>query len=151
MPSIAALSFTSLPAYRPLAFLACFLVLKMAAVAFVTANNRRRAKVVVNPEDTGVNPGSHVEAQEAPGTLRAKRAHLNDLENIPAFLICALLFTLSGASTTAGWAYFGLYCFARTLHTIFYLNELQPFRTIAFAIGQITLLGVLVQLVMRAL
>jgi uncharacterized MAPEG superfamily protein len=120
----------------------------MGAVAVATSVARRNAKVVLNPEDVLVNPGSHAEAQEAPGTLRAKRAHLNDVENIPAFLVLALLFTLSGCSATAGWAYFGVYFVARTLHTIFYLNSVQPWRTAAFFVGQLAQLGIIVQLLM---
>jgi uncharacterized MAPEG superfamily protein len=143
-------SFMMLPAAQPLLLFACLLVLKMAAVAFITANNRRNARVVVNPEDTGVNPGSHVEAQEAQTTLRAKRAHLNDMENIPGFLILATLFTMTGASSRAGWAYFGLYFAMRLLHTIFYLGEKQPFRTVVWFIGQLTMVGVVVQLLMKA-
>lgn len=143
-------SFMMLPAAQPLLLFACLLVLKMFAVAFVTANNRRKAGVVVNAEDTGVNPGSHVEAQEAPATLRAKRAHLNDLENIPAFLVVATLFTLTGCSSRAGWAYFGLYFAMRFLHTIFYLAEKQPFRTVVWFVGQITTIGIIVQLLMKA-
>ena len=100
--------------------------------------------------DTGVNPGSHVEAAEAPSTLRAKRAHLNDIENIPGFLILATLFTLTGASAKAGWAYFGLYFAARLLHTIVYLLQKQPWRTIFFVVGQLTMLGIAIQLIMKA-
>lgn len=138
-----------LPALKPLVLFTLLLVLKMAAVAFATANARRKAQIVVNPEDTGVNPGSHVEAQEAPETMRAKRAHLNDLENIPAFLSVALLFALLGASATAAWAYFGFYFGVRTLHTICYLKQLQPWRTVMFALGQLTLLGMMVQLLLK--
>ncbi len=144
-------AFFLLPAAKPLVVFSVLLVLKMAGVAFATANARRKSKVVVNPEDTGVNPGSHVEAQESPEVLRAKRAHLNDLENIPAFLFIALLFTLTGGSSTGGWAYFGVYFAARLLHTVAYLGQKQPWRTLSFAIGQVTLLGLLVQLLLRAL
>jgi uncharacterized MAPEG superfamily protein len=144
-------AFLELPSAKPLVLFSVLLVLKMAGVAFATANARRKSKVVVNPEDTGVNPGSHVEPQDAPAVLRAKRAHLNDLENIPAFLIIALLFTLTGAPAMGGWAYFGVYFAARTLHTITYLSQKQPWRTICFAIGQVTLLGMLVQLLMKVL
>jgi glutathione S-transferase len=139
-----------LPAFQPLALFSVLLILKMAAVAFVTANMRRKSQVVLNPEDTKVNPGSHAEPQEAATTMRAKRAHLNDLENIPSFLFMAFLYTLAGGSSTGGWAYFGLYFAARTLHTIFYLSQAQPWRTMAFAVGQITLLGLLVQVLLKA-
>ncbi|HMY59423.1 MAG TPA: MAPEG family protein, partial [Pseudomonadota bacterium] len=75
----------------------------------------------------------------------------NDLENIPAFLFVALLFTLTGGSATGGWAYFGLYFAARLFHTIMYLAQKQPWRTVCFALGQITLLGLLAQLVLKVL
>ncbi len=94
-------------------------------------------------------PAHTREPEDAPGTLRAKRAHLNDVENIPVFMVLALLFTLTGCSATAGWAYFGVYFVARTLHTIFYLGALQPWRTVVFAIGQLTQLGIMVQLLMQ--
>jgi uncharacterized MAPEG superfamily protein len=139
-----------LPAFPALALFSVLLVLKMGAVAFATANARRKAKLVLNPEDTKVNPGSRAASEEAPATLRAKRAHLNDVENIPGFLVLALLFTLAGASATAGWTYFGVYFVARALHTVFYLNAVQPWRTAAFFVGQLAQLGMMVQLLMKA-
>jgi uncharacterized MAPEG superfamily protein len=140
---------TALPAFRPLLLFSVLLVLKMGAVAFATANARRKAQVVVNPEDTKVNPGSRAASEDAPDTLRAKRAHQNDVENIPAFLVLALLFTLAGCSALAGWLYFGVYFAARTLHTIFYLRASQPGRTVSFFVGQLTQLGIMVQLLMK--
>lgn len=139
----------TLPAFAPLALFAVLLILKMGAVAFITANERRKAQVVVNPEDVGVNPGSHAEGGEAEAVLRVKRAHLNDVENIPVFLVLALIFTLAGCSATAGWLYFGVYFVTRTLHSVFYLKAIQPWRTAAFAIGQLTQLGMMVQLLLR--
>ena len=144
-------AFADLPASAPLVVFSVLLVLKMGAVAFATSNARRKAKVVLNPEDTKVNPGSRAASEEAPGTLRAKRAHQNDVENIPGFLFLALLFTLSGCSASAGWAYFGVYFAARTLHTIFYLSSMQPWRTAAFFVGQLAQLGMMVQLLMKVL
>ena len=140
------LSLVALPAFQPLVLFTVLLILKMGAVAFVTSNERRKAKVVLNAEDVGVNPGSHAESEEAANTLRAKRAHLNDVENIPGFLVLALIFTLAGCSATAGWVYFGVYFVARVLHTVFYLKAVQPWRTGAFFVGQLTQLGIMVQL-----
>jgi glutathione S-transferase len=141
---------SALPAFQPLCLFSVLLVLFMFLLGGLTANYRRLAKVVVNPEDVGVNPGSHVEVAEAPSTLRCKRAHLNAIENIPGFLALATIFTLAGGSTTAGWAYFGLYFASRVAHAICYLNELQPFRTISFFIGQLCLIGMSVQILMTA-
>lgn len=143
------LSLATLPAFQPLVLFTVLLILKMGAVAFVTSNERRKAKVVLNPEDVGVNPGSHAENEEAASTLRVKRAHLNDVENIPVFLVLALIFTLAGCSATAGWAYFGVYFVARVLHTVFYLKAVQPWRTAAFVVGQLTQLGIMVQLLVK--
>lgn len=137
------------PALKPYVLFTVLLVLKMTALAFITARRRAKAGIVVNPEDVKVNPGAHAEAQEAPEVLRAKRAHGNDVENVPVFIICAGIMTLLGASSTAGWAYFGLYFAVRTLYTIFYLAEVQPFRTLSFGVGQLALLGVLVQMMMK--
>jgi uncharacterized MAPEG superfamily protein len=141
----------ALPAFQALVVISVLLALKMAAVAFVTAKARFDSKVVLNPEDAPVNPGAQARSEEADSTLRAKRAHLNDVENIPVFMILALLFTFTGCSATAGWTYFGVYFVARMLHTIFYLRAVQPWRTAAFAIGQLTQLGIMVQLLMRVL
>ena len=140
-----------LPAFAPLVLFTALLVMKMGAVAFITSNTRRKSRVVVNPEDTKVNPGSRAEREDAPATLRVKRVHQNDLENIPGFLVLALLFTLSGCSATAGWAYFGTYFAARTLHTVFYLNAAQPWRTVMFFTGQLVQLGIIVRLLLRVL
>ena len=60
-------------------------------------------------------------------------------------------FTLIGSSATEGWAYFGVYFVARTLHTIFYLRAMQPWRTAMFALGQLTQLGIIVQLVLAVI
>lgn len=144
------MSFTDLPGFKPLALFSVLLVLKMGAIAFATANRRRLSKVVLNPEDTGVNPGSHAEAQEAPETLRAKRAHLNDVENIPGFLALATIYTLAGGTSNGAWSYFGVYFFARLVHTLCYLNSVQPWRTASFFLGQFAQLGMMVQILMRA-
>ena len=139
-----------LPAFPALCLFSVLLVLKMAAIGVVTVLRRHAAKVVVNPEDVPNHPGSHAEAYEAPETLRAKRAHLNDLENILPFLILATIYTLAGGSSLGAWSYFGVYFVARTLHSVFYLRALQPWRTASFFLCQLTQLGLMVQILMKA-
>jgi uncharacterized MAPEG superfamily protein len=135
------------PAFRPLVLFSVLWVVNTGAAGFATANARRKAKGVLNPEDTTVDPGSRAASEEAPDTLRAKRAQQNDVENLPAFLVLALLLTLTGGSATAGCAYFGVHFAGRTQHTIFYLNAVQ--RTAALFAGQIVQIAMIVQLPMR--
>ena len=47
-------AFLALPAAKPLIVFSVLLVLKMVGVAFATANARRKAGVVVNPEDAQI-------------------------------------------------------------------------------------------------
>jgi len=60
------------------------------------------------------------------------------------------LYTFAGGTALGGWAYFGVYFLARALHSLFYLNASQPMRTIMFFVGQLTQLGIIVQLLMKA-
>jgi uncharacterized MAPEG superfamily protein len=127
--------------------LACFaLVLNMAGIANFTAIVRLRAKRVVNPEDAKALKGE-VADEEHPSVLRVQRAHRNAVENIPLFFVVGLLYALSGPSPTGAISYFAVYAGSRVLHSIFYIKGLQPFRTIAFVIGQLALLGMMVHVV----
>lgn len=66
-----------------------FLLLKFISMAFLTAFHRIRKGAVANPEDTATVPKSEIKTDE--DVERVRRAHLNDLENIPAFLFIALM------------------------------------------------------------
>lgn len=67
------------------------------------------------------------------------RAHLNDLENIPIFLITGLLLTASNPSEMLANNLFRIYTFARIMHTISYAIFVlpQPTRAICFISGVI--------------
>ena len=76
------------------------------------------------------------------------RAHLNDLENIPIFLIIALMFMLANLSPTRGIWCLRIFTGARILHTIVYLNAILIPRVLCFATGSvcIVVLGISVLL-----
>jgi len=91
----------------------------------------------LNPEDyrfRGRTPGPPDELVE-----RVRRAHQNDVENIPVFLAVGLLFALSGGSPTVAWWVFVVFTASRLLHTVFYLAALQPWRSAIFAVGSVAL------------
>jgi uncharacterized MAPEG superfamily protein len=103
----------------------------------------------ISPEDyafTG-KPAAALDEQ----IERIRRAHHNDLENVLPFLVAAFLLCLTGVSYTLAWWLFVPFTAARVLHTIFYAAGLQPWRTIAFEVGNVTLIVTAVVLLARAL
>jgi uncharacterized MAPEG superfamily protein len=127
------------------ALTAIVLTLKMTAVSVVQGRARVAAGIFVNPEDAKTFQASHG-PEDAPDVRRASRAWLNDLENIPIFLILCGIYVAAGLSTTA----FAIYCLvftvARIAHTIFYLNSIQPMRTIAYTVGAVVSVALMIHL-----
>jgi len=129
---------------------ASILVIKMLATGYLTALLRNLRGVYVSPEDyafRGKQPGPPDEQIE-----RIRRAHRNDLETILPFLAIAFLAAISGAVTyrAALWL-FVPFTVVRVLHTIAYAFGLQPWRSILFGIGDITLLVTTILLLRSAM
>ncbi len=135
----------SLPAFSAYAVSVIALGLNLVGLANATALSRARANEVINPEDKNPNKDATVVYDEGNDlTARYRRAHRNALENTPLFMITALVLTLMGASATLGAALFYPYAGLRILHSVFYVKQLQPFRTMAFALAlliQVAVLG----------
>ena len=67
---------------------------------------------------------------------RQRRAHLNDLENIPIFIIVAFLYTLTSPSTFIAVNLIRLFTLSRIIHSFVYaIYPTQPTRGIVFGIG----------------
>lgn len=127
------------------AITAIVLSLKMSAIAIAQGRARVAAGIFVNPEDAKTFSGKE-SPTEAAAVDRASRAWRNDLENIPMFLILAWIYVAAGLSTIAFVIYCLIFMAARIAHTIFYLNSIQPMRTIAFTIGALTMLALIIHL-----
>ena len=121
------------------------LALKMSAISVFQGVARTKAGAFVNPEDATMFHANQA-PEEAPAVRRAARAWGNDLENIPIFLILAWIYVAAALSTTAFTAYCVVFMVARIAHTFCYLNSIQPLRTIAYAIGALTTLALIIQL-----
>ena len=130
---------------RLYALMAIILSLKMTAIAIVQGRARTSAKKYTNPEDAKMF-GAELATQELPMVQRANNAWRNDLENIPMFLILALVYAIAGLSPTAFIVYCAVFTIARILHTFFYLNAMQPWRTIAFTIGAFAMFALIIHL-----
>ena len=138
------------PAFRAYSIACSILVFKMLAVALMTAATRSQLKQFLNPEDAKVLGGAGV-AQEHPDVQRMLRMHRNDLENILPFFTVGLIFVLMGVSAFAAQVYFYTFTGARIVHTVTYIASLQPWRTIAFVLGVVCMVGMLVQILIAAL
>lgn len=134
----------SIPAFSAYAVSVIALGLNLVGLANATALTRARANEVINPEDKKLNQSSTVVYDEGNDrTARYRRAHRNALENTPLFMITALVLTLMGASATVGAALFYPYVGLRILHSVCYVKQIQPLRTISFALAALLQIAVL--------
>ncbi|SRR5579875_187482 len=124
---------------------AIVLALKMAALAVVQGRARLNAGAFTNPEDAKAF-GAKLASSEPPLVERASKAWRNDLENIPIFLILAWIYVYAGLAAGAFIVYCVLFMLGRITHTLCYLNAIQPGRTIAFAVGALTMLALMIHL-----
>jgi uncharacterized MAPEG superfamily protein len=125
------------PATRIYVLCAAILVLKMALTGSATGILRLRRGAYITPEDYAFMGKAAAPPDEAVERLR--RVHQNDLENILPFLIIGLLYALSAPAFGLAAALFVAFTVARLLHTATYLAEMQPWRSICYEVGQISL------------
>jgi uncharacterized MAPEG superfamily protein len=118
---------------------ALLLVLKMLALATYTSSIRMRKTVYASPEDYTFQ-GKPATTRADPDVERARRAHRNDLENILPFLAIGPIYLAAGPTSVGAWICFVGFTTARILHTLFYVREAMPHRTLAYAAGQLVTL-----------
>jgi uncharacterized MAPEG superfamily protein len=107
---------------------------------------RFKTKTTLNREDaTTTSRGAEIVADERPEVARANRAWRNAFANIVPFLVVGFLYVLTGARENSALVYFGVFAAARVIHAIAYLAGKQPWRSLAFVVGQLATLGLAVQ------
>ncbi|XP_065336469.1 microsomal glutathione S-transferase 1-like [Cloeon dipterum] len=111
------------------------LIIKMFWVTTLTSKTRISKKVYANTEDAKISKGKVV--LNDPDVERVRRAHLNDLENIPSFLIVSFLYILTNPSYGLAFILFWGFTLARIAHTVVYAvrPKPQPARAISFGVG----------------
>lgn len=131
------------------AICAVVLFVKMFSVSVYQGYYRISRMTFNIPEDAALVDRTAA-ADELSQVQRAARVWLNDLENIPIFLALGVAYIWVGASpAAAAWLFIG-FTAARVLHTVFFLNAMQPWRTIAYAVGIACLFGMCI-LILTAL
>jgi microsomal prostaglandin-E synthase 1 len=137
------LTLASDPRFRTYALCCVVLSLQMLILAGVTAARRSKHQGYANPEDERVafKGAKLVEGAEHPDVARVQRAHRNLLESLPMFFALGLVYVLAGASPLGAQICFFGFTGARILHSLVYINAMQPWRTATYAIGSFALVG----------
>ena len=137
-----------MPLLKMYALTTVILLFKMFAVSVVQGRGRVSSSIFTIPEDAKLF-GGKLEAEEAPSVQRASACWRNDLENIPMFLILAGIYEMADLSSQA----FAIYCIVfmvmRILHTFFYLNSVQPWRTVVFTIGTFAMFAMAIHVLIK--
>lgn len=141
-------SVLSLPQFKVYAICCIVLSVEMLVLGAMTAARRAKTQGFVNPEDAKVSfkEAKLAEGGEHPEVARIVRAHRNLNESLPLFFALGLILILTGASPLGAQICFGVFTGARVLHAIVYLNGLQPWRTVCFGIGTVSLIAIMVQI-----
>ena len=138
------------PGFRLYALCAVILVFKMFAVGLYTVRVRSRVKMALNPEDAARYGAQHA-TTEHPDVERVLRAHRNDLENIPGFLILGLIAVLLGAPALGLRICLIAYTAARVVYSVAYIKAMQPWRSMMFGIGTLCMFALSVMILIRVL
>jgi prostaglandin-E synthase 1 len=142
----------SQPSFAIYALCTVVLCLNMLGLWGFSGSVRTKTNTTPNPEDVKtVAKGASVVDVDPPAVARVLRAQRNADVNIMPFLVLGLIYVINGASTRAAWLFFGGFTLARLGHTVVYLREKQPWRTVLFIVGGLITLGLMVQVVRGSL
>jgi microsomal prostaglandin-E synthase 1 len=134
------------PQFKLYVICSVILSFQMLVLGAVTAATRAKVKHYNNPEDVKVSKkdAAFNEGVEHPDTARVQRAHRNLLESLPLFFSLGLICVLAGAAPLGMKICFGVFTGARVLHSIVYIKGVQPWRTVFFGLGTLSLIGMMV-------
>jgi glutathione S-transferase len=145
------------PVFVAYAIAAALMVLRIMAQGWATVALMLKADAgLLNPEDlrpTPVNRNPRPEQLDLqPDVERSRRMHRNDLESIPAFLACGLLFVISGSPFWLATLLFALFVVARLAHTFAYATaQNHEVRATFYSIGSVIVVIMAVWLLIVAL
>ena len=145
------------PLFATYVIAATLMILKVVAMAWLTVLRMTQAKGGFrSPEDlrkTPLNP-SPDPAQLAPNERveRIRRIMLNDLENVPFFLVAGFLYILTQPSLLlAQWLLYG-YVVSRLLHfAAYFTGQIHDIRAACWTVGSLILIFMTVRTLLAAL
>ncbi|KAL7641937.1 UNVERIFIED_CONTAM: hypothetical protein RMT77_007811 [Armadillidium vulgare] len=125
------------PLFANYAFYVALITLKLISMSALTSVVRLINMTFANEEDAAVF-NKRINLKD-PLVERIRRAHLNDLENIPAFWIIGFLYTLSYPNVFIATMCFRVYTVSRFIHTISYLLGIGRPRGLSYVVGLVVL------------
>ena len=145
------------PVFATYVAAACLMILKVVAMSWLTVVRMMGVNAGFrSPEDAKKTPFN---PKPQPGQVgpnesvdRIRRIHLNDLENIPFFLVAGLLYVTTGPDLVlAQWLFYG-YVVSRLLHFIAYLTaQIHEVRAALWTVGSGILIYMTVATLVKAL
>ncbi len=136
------------PAFVAYCVTALLLSLNLIFLWSYSGAARARSRVAINPEDAATR-GIPVEPVDPAPVARVLRAHANAQAAILPFLVLGLLYVLTGGGFWPATIIFAVFVAARWTHSAVYLAGKQPWRTLAFVVGAIATLALMVALIWR--
>ena len=120
--------------------------LNLTALWVLSGVARGGTKTTLNPEDaqTILRGAAIVEAEPA-AVARVLRAHRNSFDNTIPFLLLAFVFAAMRPSALEAQIIFGTFTAARLVFSVAYLKGLQPWRSLAYGVGMLATLALLVE------
>lgn len=134
------------PVFATYVVAACMMILKAVAMSWLTVvrmiganagfrspEDAKKTPINPNPKPGQVGPNESVD--------RIRRIHLNDLENIPFFLVAGLLYVTTAPDLVlAQWLFYG-YVASRLLHFLAYLSaQIHEVRATLWTVGSVILI-----------
>lgn len=136
---------------------AAIMILKLMGQGWVTVLRMFKSDAgLLNPEDLQPGPANRNPRPEQlePNAYveRSRRIQRNDLENIPAFLACGLLFVLAQPSLMLAKILMYVFVGARLAHTLAYTTgQRHELRATLFSIGSISVIVMAVYVLVAAI
>ena len=145
------------PLFATYAIAATLMILKAVAMSWLTvAHMLQENGGFRSPEDlrkTPLNPVPDAKQLERNERVeRIRRIHLNDLENLPFFLVAGLLYVLTGPSPRMAQLLLYGYVVSRLLHFAAYLSaQTHDLRATLWTVGSLILIFMTVRTLLAAM
>ena len=134
------------PAMPAFALCSAILIFKMIALGHITGYIRMKSGGLASPEDYAAFRVEQGETREHPDVDRYLRAHHNDLESTLPFLAIGLTYLATNPSPGLATGLILSFTFFRLVFTFCYLKGLQPWRSLSFLLGEISVVVMIVQI-----